>query len=279
MPLGFGDMAKFIAMMTLGVVLLAAGCGQPASPQGQAQLKLAREQLDNAQYLAAVQGLNNFLQREGGSRDAGDALYLRGLCYRRLAAVEASGASAKNELAEKDFREAIKVTRKNDVAALAHVALGHLYFEARPDEPQLAIIEYQAALPELKNESPLDAVLYRLGASLQSDGKWIEANRYFARCFTDFPQSDFVGRARQRFGARCWRLQWGAFTDLKLAQTQADALARQGVLVDWTSRQEKDVIVYLVQSGQFNTYAEARKQQTAQVGMGREVMIVPGNTP
>lgn len=242
--------------------LVISGCNQPASRNGQALLKQSHSQYEKQQYLQAIQSLTNFIEHEGTSREIAEAYYLRGLSYRELAVVETEDRQAKNRLAVKDLLETVKRTSQPSTRGLARVALGHIYFETQPDQPKLAIEQYRLALKDLKGNPVTDAVLYRLAVSLQKAGQWNEADTYLTRCFTDFPRSSFTPLARQRFGSKAWRLQWGALSDLNGAKILIDQLRTDGYQADWITQKEGDTILYKVQSGRYLTWTEAQSEFT-----------------
>ena len=234
----------------LGLGQLVGGCARAASKQGRAQLVLARSQYEGGKYVPAVRMLSNFIRDERGSKELGQAYYLRGLCYQEMGSgreLEASG----------DFEAAIKKSRGEAVAGLAHVALGHIYFEKHPDKQDKAIEQYTAALGKLGEVKPKDVVLYRLGVAQQKLGQWSEADLHLSRCLDGFAESKYASYARGRFGSRRWRLQYGAFGNLGGAKRMVRELGRSGVEAEWLPRRKDGRLLYAVQSGEYNTYAEA----------------------
>ena len=229
--------------------LLALGCAQPPSPQGRAQLTLARRQFDSHRFPMAIQTLTSFLNREFNSTAAADAYYRRGLCHYRL---------ARATQAEHDFQQALRRTRDPRLRAATHIAFGHLYFEPPCNNPGQAIVHYTAALPLLDpNVPPTDHVLYRLAAAQQMIGQWRLADLHFSRCFNTFDQSPWAEKARTRFGARTWRIQLGALDDLEPTLARIDQLKRDGWLADWTPLPTQGRLRYVVRTGRFPTYAHA----------------------
>ena len=110
------------------------------------------------------------------------AHYLRGLCYRQL-------GPTKYAQAKRDFRQAIRKATEKTIKRQAYIALGHIDFESNPPNYESAVEHYKIALSGLEEVPPKDAVLYRLGESLQNIGQWEEADTYLSRCFNDFKQS------------------------------------------------------------------------------------------
>lgn len=257
-----------IALLFVLLVVLDSGCARPVSIEGQAQLAMARQQFEQKQYNRAVESLSTFLQRESGSKKASEAYYLRGLCYRQM-------EPANNDLALQDFQQVITRSEEEPAWAFAQVILGHIYFENQPDEPEKAIKHYQPALRKLPNEPPRDAVLCRLAVSLQKLGRFSEADLYLSRCYNDFGNSLFAPYARDYFGARAWRLQYEAFSDLNRAQQLAAQLKQRGLQADWSPRRVEGKLLYAVRSGRYDTHRQAQQALLQVRGEYPQVTIVP----
>ena len=82
--------------------------------------------MEQNQFVLSIRNLDGFLQKEGLSRETGRAYYLRGLCYREM-------DPPRMNQAQSDFERAIRQSKDPVVQALAHVGLGHIYFETKPD--------------------------------------------------------------------------------------------------------------------------------------------------
>jgi tetratricopeptide (TPR) repeat protein len=252
----------------LPIILFGAGCPRPVSIEGQAQLSIARQQYHQEKFSSAVQSLSVFLQREPSSIKAGEAYYLRGLCYRQM-------EPAKNDLAIEDFQQVIKRNENEPAWALAQAGLGHIYFENQSDHPDRAMEHYRQALRKLPNEPPRDVVLYRLGVCLQMLGSFSEADLYLSRCFDDFGDSIFARYARDRFGSQSWRLQFEAFSDLNRAQQLVARLKQRGLLADWSPRRVDNKLLYAVRSGRYNSYKQAEQAMIQVRDEHPHVKIVP----
>jgi len=264
------------ASAMLMVLALVAGCPPPTSRQGQGLVTLAKQQFDQQQYAQATQTLTGFLEKESRSGLAGEAYYLRGLCYRQM------GPAREGE-AERDLQEAVKMSREASVRGLANVALGHLCYETRPGHLEQAVGYYEAALKDLSKEPPLDAVLLRLGASLQRLGRWSEADPYLSRCYDEFPESSFARYARERFGARTWRLQFGAFSEMSRATRVAEQVRSAGMTADVQPVRQEGKVLYAVRSGSYGTHGQAEGAAGPARAVAADVTIVatppgpPGN--
>lgn len=253
--------------MSLLAVVLLGGCNKTASPQGQALFTLAKTQYDNQDYSLAAHTLTEFIAREGGVRESAEAYYLRGMCYRYR-------EPAKLELSEKDFLAAIK---KSDTAILrswSYVALGHIYFENHIDQQEPTVRYYQKALETLSNEPPKDVVLYRLGVAMQRLGQWEQADIYLSHCFDSFSDSSYARYARRHFGARTWRIQFGAFANVKRAQELVSQLNSAGRQADWQSHREEGRLLYIVRGGQYPRYIEAQADLERARGTYPDALLV-----
>lgn len=228
-------------------MVFPGGCSRTASMQGQALLTLAKKQYDSNDYTLAAHTLTEFLKREGGVQEANEAYYLRGLCYRHR-------EPPKLESAEDDFLRALKHSGTGPVRGWSYVALGHIYFENRIDKQDQAVRYYESALPLLTDEPPKDVVLYRLGAALQRLGQWEQADIYLSRCFDIFDNSQYAHYARDRFGGRTWRIQFGAFSNLKRASVLVATLNEAGWQADWQPHREAGRLLYIVRGGQYPRY-------------------------
>lgn len=233
-------------------LLTAAGCNMQASSKGLAQIALAKQQFEKRQFPLAIQTLSNFIAREPQTKQAPEALYLRGLCYRGI-------GPEKDQLAQQDFIKAAKKTGNPHITAMSQTALGHILFEKQPPDYQNAIGHYQNAIKKLPdNLPPKDAALYRLGASLQAIGKWTEADGYLAKCFNSFENSEFTAPAKQRFGARAFQLQVGAFANRQNALKTAAELSGLGWKAGSSIKKDGQELLYIVHTGKYNTIAKAQ---------------------
>ncbi len=243
------------------------GCAQPAGQAGQSMLKLARRQFEQKHYVLTAHTLSDFLRNEPRSREVAYAHYLRGLCYRQ-------SGPAKYAQAKRDFRQAIRKATEKAIKRQAYIALGHIDFESNPPNYESAVEHYKIALSGLEEVPPKDAVLYRLGEALQGIGRWEESDIYFSRCFNGFKQSPFARSARQRFGSRTFRLQVGAFKNLKRAKELVANLRRKNWPADWAARSTSGKLLYIVRTGQYRTFAEAQQGLSDLTQLYSDAMIV-----
>ncbi|MBN2376038.1 MAG: tetratricopeptide repeat protein [Sedimentisphaerales bacterium] len=231
-------------------VTTLSGCNSPVNPQDQASLDLARQQVQDEKFSSAIRNLNEFLVKHPSGTSSGEAYYLRGLCHRQT-------IPANEQLAEQDFQNALKDKKDRVIRPLAQVGLGHIYFENHPLQPEKAVEFYLAAISDLSNEPPKDAALYRLGVSLQKMGQWQDADLYLSKCIDKFPDSTFTKYARDRFGARIWSFQFGAFADLNRARNLVKKLQASGWPAIWQTRRKNGSLLYVVRGGRYLDFNQA----------------------
>jgi tetratricopeptide (TPR) repeat protein len=235
------------AVMVAGCLSLI-GCGEePMTVESVSLLREGKGAYETGDDRLSVDRLTAFLTRFERTTDADEAYYYRGLARYRLG--EMSGART-------DFAAAVERTRRPDLRARATLALGDLAYE----EADMVSAEqmYRLAIDDLdRSEPPTDHALYRLGASLQRQGRWGEANVVFDELIGDFWDSPLADRARRRIRASGWTVQAGAFR----TRTRADALAanlRGGRFEPFIVPESVDgELYYLVRIGRFRAYEAA----------------------
>ena len=256
-----------IICFTILAVITFSGCNSPINPQDQASLDLARKQVQTKKFSSAIRNLDEFLGNHPSGSNSGEAYYLRGLCHRQI-------VPANEQLAEQDFQNALKDKKDRVIRPLAQVGLGHIYFENHPLQPEKAVEFYRDAISDLPNAPPKDAALYRLGVSLQKMGQWQDADLYLSQCIDKFPDSTFAKYARDRFGARIWSFQFGAFADLNRARNLVKQLQASGWPAIWQTRRKNSSLLYVVRSGRYFNYNQANTMLPSAKAIQTDVEIV-----
>ncbi len=255
------------AVVVLAAALGLAGCPSTPTKQGIAQLETAKNYYRQNNTAAAIQSLSSFLQANPNSTQTPQAYYLRGLCYRQ------QGYSMYAQ-ADQDFQHALK-GGDAETRGLSLTALGHNCFESQPPKLVQAADYYQKALPLLKKEPPKDAVLYRLGVSLQRLGKWDKADPYLSQCFDEFPNSEYTAQARNQFGTRAFTIQLGAFSTLENAKKMIQKASQAGYEAQWFSRKSGSKLLYIVHHGRYSSYDQAQNDKQSLSGKGFNAMVIP----
>lgn len=237
-----------MATLILAAAGLVAGCGDPVPPTSAQLLREGRQAYEQGQADEAIERTDRFLAMHGGTQEAAEAYYLRGL---------ARGQLGQLELAEQDFLAAAERTRRPDLAGRARLALGELA-EQRGDLPA-AEEQYRAALDALPHDQPpADEALYRLADLLQRTGRWEEADQRYDRLGFLFTGTDRVDLARQRVRARAWTIHTGVFLGLPHAEQEARRLREAG-LPARIEPQGAGAVRFAVQAGAYSTYTDAEQ--------------------
>lgn len=247
--IGFRWFATLAMLLGLG---LLSGCQTPLDTAGQSLLSQAYRNFEYGQYDTVIDLTGEFLTDYPRAAERSEALYLRGLSYRR-------SEPANDEAALVDLRRSANLCTQNSAArSMAELAIGHIMFERNTASSQLeAINYYQQALPNLPDTAPKDALLYRLAVASQNLGQWSQADRYLSQCMNEFPESGFAEASRIRFGARQFRVQLAAYSNLARATAHIDELSQSGITADWTPIQRGSNVLYAVRYGRYSNYAEA----------------------
>lgn len=260
-------MKKLCTPLLLLWFVFMAGCQQNASRQDPYRLGAGKQLYDQGQYKKAEETLSHFiLANKSDQATMCEAYYLRGLCRRQIATSDTA--------AEKDFAKAIGRSCHPMIKGLAHVGLGHIHFERGMTALAQAKFQYLEALKYLEDREPKDAVLYRLGVTLQRMGNWLQADSYLQKCVKTFPTSSFAEPARRRTGAKVFRLQVGAFSDLNRARKKIAGLQRSGWSFDSTPQTVNNQTLYFVRSGRYSNYQRAYGQLQKLIANESEAMIV-----
>lgn len=235
-----------LLLSTLCLSLAGIGCGGPVPASSAALLTNGQAAYEHGDDKAAVALTDRFLQAFPGAQEAGEAYYIRGLARCRQG--DPAGG-------EQDFRQAILLTRRPELAGRARLAIG-LLAEGRGDQAGAAAA-YLTALDGLSLvERPSDQVLFRLGVLLQRQGQWEQADGRFDRLLYLFPQSPYATQASQRIRARLWTIQAGVSADRRAAIAQARELSSAG-LAARVAMICPEPLLYAVQVDRYDTCAQA----------------------
>ncbi len=243
---------QWMALGALGVLVLA-GCNGPLSPEAKQLLTQARTAYDRNDNGAVVSLTGRFFQEHPDSIALDEAHYLRGMARFRLAEYPAAVA---------DFKRALDVTDRDSIRALAYTQLGEIAFMRneldRAEQFTRAALEHtDPAKP------PADKALYRLGCTLQRQGKWVQADERLGKVTFWFRGSELARRAKRRISARAWTVRAGTFTQRRFAEAAVRELRKAKLSPQLQVEVREGKLVYLVEIGRFQEYALAMAQLAA----------------
>ena len=195
------DRRAIVPAVLVWAALLSGGCGGPVPPGSVAILNEGHQAYRRGNDRGAIASMNRFSQLHPKAQETGEACYIRGLARCRLG--NFSGG-------RQDFRQAIDLTRRPEVAGRSHLALAQLTEQA--GQLKVAEAHYLAAIEALpKRVPPADAALFRLAYLLQYEGRWTEADRRLDRLLYLFGNGRWAPEAGKRIRGRAWTIQTGAF--------------------------------------------------------------------
>lgn len=236
------ERAAGLGLAAMAVALGLAGC--TATDADRKALAAGYAQYQSRQFDQAEQAATGYMTKYPSAENLDEALYLRGLA--RLGRGDKGGAA-------QDLTAAIAKSKRNDLKAKAHRTLGDIAFDGtRWPEAQR---EYEQALAA-GGGGAAGYVNYRIGATLQAEGRWDQAKTYLDKAAAS-GEANVADRAAERAGARYFTLQFGSFRE----PTNANALARElnagqvpaGVFKETHEGQ----VVYAVRAGGYATWAAA----------------------
>lgn len=226
-----------------GLVYLS-GCATLPSPAVE-RIKQADRAYHARRYAVAEQLLTPIIETHSDKPDIGEALYLRALC--RLETDRPTEART-------DLKQALHVTRRNELVDRLHAQLGNLAFDK--GRYKSAAVYYKPSYDDLPDYPPKDRIGYQYGLALQRVGRFAEARTVLTDVYAKFPSSGFAPKARLK---AAWlhdyfTIQCGAYRQIAGAHQQAKSLKDQGV--DALAVPSSNL--YLVRVGRYRTYSAAQ---------------------
>jgi tetratricopeptide (TPR) repeat protein len=254
-------MLRLMMVMLLGAAAVVDGCTATAADRkalagGYADYQARK--FDEAEAAA-----NGYLAKYPSADNADEALYLRGLA--RLGRGDTGGAG-------QDLRAAIARSRRKDLQAKAHRALGDMAFDGT--QWAEAQREYGAALASGASGTEAGYVNYRVGAALQAQGRWEEAKPYLEKAAVG-ADGAVAERAREREGATYFTLQFGSFREAGNANALARELKTAGVPAGVFPEAHDGQTLYAVRAGGYATWAAADGARAKVLGKYPLVTVYP----
>ncbi len=250
-------------LLAASLMLWMAGCVDPAQAD---RKKLAD---GYSAYLAgrydqSQQAATEYIQHQGESDNVDEAYYLRGLSY---------FSKGEKYEAMSDFQTAIARSNRDDLKAKSYRLLGDIaYGRVQFDE---AIKNYEAAVPEYKNLKINPQVYFRLGAALQGVGKWDQARPWLQKVVDAKPDGSMLVHAQERLATTFFTLQFGAYENAAAANEQVKMLRVDHLVARVLPARREGQTLYLVQAGNYSTYAQADVVRETLIGKHSLVTIVP----
>jgi len=261
-------MRRLDVSLAAGLVCLCAaglGCNGKLTPQARELLLSSYLAYGRSDDATTIRNTTQFLALNPRFQRADEAYYLRGLArYRKK---DRAGAKA-------DLAAALKRTKNPDLRAKALLTLGDLAY----DEGDMALAQemYGQSLAHLKRDAtPADHANYRLGAVLQRQGRWSEADVHFNRLLELFPRTELTRRAARRVHCTAWTVQAGAYGDKKQADRSAARLTRRGRPAAVAAMLEAGRPIFVVQVGRHSRYEEAVRSLAAVRPHARDAFVFP----
>lgn len=255
---------------------VAAGCTPNGSPQSRQELHAGYQALGEQDYNGAMTHAEQFLRdHPDGGPGTAEALYLEGRVYeQRASSDEASGRQdqAKTDLqyARDTYAHALTLPAPANVQALLHAGMANAaYFQ---EDYATAMDEWAKGYNGISQPEARAWILYRIGLCQQRLGRFDQADRSFAICRQQYPQSVPAGRAASHQGAKAFYVQVGAFADAGNADNTVKSLRSQGYRAE---RAAEPAGRQAVRVGPAYTYAEAKTLQARLLGAYPGAMIEP----
>lgn len=244
-------MKRIRLVWVVGLLAALVGCdAKPLTSEGQALLDEGIAAYDAEDYDQARERLDVFMAAHGDRRGADEAYYYRGLAHYEM---------GHPERAKIDFATAIDRSSRSDLKALARLALGVIAYDQGEDAA--AEEHLRRSLKDLpEDQPPSDRAMYYLGASLQRQSRWSEADVYFNRLIWTFPASAQVSEAKRRVHGRHWTIQVGAFSDLDNAERLVANLKGEGHPAFLWPKHTGGRLRYFVRIGRWGSYQRAASQ-------------------
>lgn len=259
-------MRCLLMILLLAGLTMAAGCtgGKGKIQEDRAAFDAGYAAFQAGQWKRAIEEFSQFLRSNPAMEARGEVYYYRGECYVHL----------KNRReAMDDFERALGATAHPPIESFARVAIGNLYYEDGNDAK--AAETYAEALRKPPKELPLEAVVLRMGISLQRLGKWEMADRYFAYLLDRYPDSPGAPEARRRIHATCFAVQIGAYVSMSTAQGEAARVRAAGFQPRVVQTARGIQTLNAIQVGRAQTYAEAASLARHLNQAGFQALIVP----
>lgn len=212
-----------------------------------AQLAEGERAYRQKRYRLAAEQLTTFLDQHPESPEAQRAKYVRGMALARTG----QRAAALDDL------ERASLAADGEIAWRARAALGVLHFEDHR-WPQ-AGEAFDRAIDQMPPAPPMDALLYRLGLSLERSGRWSDALEAYRQITLEFPGGRYARHAHRRLQLRAdsFSVQLGVFGSRRNADRLVRELRQQNVPAYVREELRDGERCFVVVAGRYNAYEDA----------------------
>jgi tetratricopeptide (TPR) repeat protein len=252
--------ARLLCALVLASLL--AGCN---TPQRRSALISDGERAFAARnYPEAVRTMSEVL-RDAHGEEAARAAYVRGM---------ANALQGRRAEAYADLQTATR-SGGGSLTWQPHGMLGTLLFEDErwPD----AARELSATIDILRDQSPADAYLWRLGLCQERSGQWSAALSSYDRLVRAFPSANYAGQARRRLRIRAdsFAVQCGVFRQSDNANALVAQLRQNGFRPEVRNEERPDGTVLLVLEGRYANHGQATQALARVRGYISEAVLWP----
>lgn len=241
-----------------------AGCNHYVSEQAKHQLRQSAKLVQKNANAQATRKLLTLLEEQPPNAAASEALYLLGICHLR---------SGQTDQARRSFRQALDVAEVTTLQHYLSLSLANLAFE-QGDYAAAARL-YGSYLDSLPRRSPFQWAHYRYGLTLQTVGKWKQADVQFSRILHLFQQSDAYDSAWKHFGHTHYTIELGRFPSPELAQEQRRQFPDLADQIVPAAGHEPDNWFYVNNYGKFEKLDQAKQALASIKQIAGQARIVP----
>jgi TolA-binding protein len=261
--------ARFLIVWLLAPLVAVAGMGCATDAQKK-QLREGFGQLEAKQYDAATATANDYLRRYPSTPGTAEALYLRGRSAEQRPSRSYAESRGNLQTARTDYIAALSTKPPASLENYIRTSIGNVAFFQ--DDYATALAQWRYVYPRQKDPTTRAWTLYRIGLSLQRQGKFGDADATFDRVVRDYPGTLQASRAAEARGTRAFYVQVGAFAVQSSADRLARDLAQRGGRV---SRQADPRGLHLVRLGPFGTYLSAMAERSRWLAYYPDARVVP----
>jgi tetratricopeptide (TPR) repeat protein len=262
------SLARAAAASLVGVVVM--GC-QPSTPAGaQKQLDDATAAFASKDYPRAIREADAVIAATPTGPAAVDAYYIKGRALEDTVSKGNAEAAANLNAARQAYTQALAAGPNPQQEGLIRASLADVCYWQ--DDYATAADEGRKAEPLLKAPGQKAWVLYRLGLSLQRQGRFVEADQTFNKVIATYPNTEQARRAEARKEMRAFVVQLATFSGRAGADKLSADIRKAGltpqVLVDPQGR-------HVVSVGPLVSYDEARGVKAKFAAQYPDAVIIP----